>query len=296
MFSLIEILGPLTPEINLLDIGAMIEGDPRYTPIYHSGYAKLTLVEPNKDSNELLFKAFGDETDILNIFLGDGKKATIYVTYYPGCTSIFEPDPFIIDKFFSIGTGPKSNFEVIRTENAKTVRLDDISPRKNFDYIKLDIQGSELRVLQNGVDSLKSALVVELEAEFIPIYKDQPLFGDLQIFMREQGFIFHKFIDIASRCFRPMTFSDNVCEGMSQLLWTDAIFIRDFRDLTIYTNLDLIKTAYIMQDLYNSFDLVYFFLQEYDKRNLTPYALNYAKKLATFQEIPKHMLNLKEYV
>ena len=296
MFSLIEILGTSTPEINLLDIGAMIEDEPRYAPIYHSGYAKLTLVEPNRESNEKLKKAFGDETRILNIFLGNGKKATIYVTYYPGCTSIFKPDPSVIDKFFSINTGPKSNFEVIKTETAKTVRLDDISPKTNYDYIKLDIQGSELMVLQNGIDSLKNTLVVESEAEFIPIYKDQPLFGDIQIFMQEQGFIFHKFIDIASRCFKPMSFSDNVCEGMSQLLWTDAIFIRDFKDLKNYADLDLIKTAYIMQDLYSSFDLVYFFLQEYDKRNQTPYALKYAKKLATFSEIPKHMLNLKEYV
>ena len=296
MFSLTEILGSATPEISLLDIGAMIEGEPRYTPIHQNGYASLTLVEPNEESIKIINKVFGDESRILKVFLGDGKKAKLYVTYYPGCTSNLKPDPAIINKFFSINTGPKSNFEVMRTENVETTRLDDISPKIDCDYIKLDIQGSELKVLKNGINTLKNTLVVESEAEFIPIYKNQPLFGDLQIFMREQGFIFHKFIDIASRCFKPMSFSNNVCQGMSQLLWTDAIFIKDFKDFKNHSNLNLIKTAFIMHDLYSSFDLVYIFLQEHDRRKKTLYALKYAQKLATFSELPRHMLNLKEYV
>jgi FkbM family methyltransferase len=296
MFSLNEILGPETPAIDILDIGAMIEGEPRYAPIFHAGNAVITLVEPNESEAEILRQAFGDETRHLDCFLGDGQPATLNITHYPGCASIFTPDPSVIDLFASIDTGPGSNFEVIKTEPVETTRLDDVSPMVEADYIKIDVQGSELKILENGLKTLERVSIIETEVEFLAIYKDQPLFGDLQIFMREQGFVLHKFIDVASRCFHPMSFDDNNYAGMSQMLWADAIFVRDFSDLKNYSDDGLLKSAYIMHDLYSSFDFVFFLLSEYDKRQSTTHAVIYAQKLASFPKLPKFMLNLKEHI
>ena len=109
-----------------------------------------------------------------------------------------------------------------------TTRLDDISPEVEADYVKIDVQGSELQILENATKTLEQVLIIEAEVEFLPIYKDQPLFGDLQIFMRSQGFVLHKLIDVASRCFMPQYFGGNRHAGMSQMLWADAVFVRDF--------------------------------------------------------------------
>jgi len=296
MFSLSKILTDKTPTINILDIGAMLEGEPRYNPLFQAGYAKLTLVEPNHEEATRLRAMYGSDARILESILGDGSPGLLNVTHYPGCNSMFEPDPSVIDKFASINTSPGSNFELKKTETVETVQLDQVFPKIKCDYIKIDVQGSELNILNHGEKILKDVFVIESEVEFLPIYKKQPLFGDLQIFMRAQGFVLHKFIDVASRCFRPMSFSDNVCEGMSQLLWADAIFVKSFTDLKDYSNIHLLKTAYIMHDIYGSFDLAFFLLSEHDKRTQTSYSLTYAKQLATFPELPKFMLNFKEFV
>jgi FkbM family methyltransferase len=294
MFSLAKILGPQLPFINILDVGAMIEGPPRYASIYQSGNASLTLVEPDKEQADHLKNTFGDDVRLLDCYLGDGSSASVHLTHYPGCSSIYEPDSRIINQFEAIGTDPNSNFSVNETRKIKTHRLDSIFPTVIADLMKIDVQGAELKILENAPELLTKVSVIETEAEFIPIYKNQPLFGDLQVFLRQKGFSLHKFIDIGSRCFRPMRFGGKVTAGMSQMLWTDAIFIKDFTDWDLYTDENLLKTAYIMHDIYCSFDLVNRLLLEFDKRQDTLYAKAYAEGLLSEQPLSRYMLNFKE--
>ena len=108
------------------------------------------------------------------------------------------------------------------------------------DLIKIDIQGAELMALQNGTETVREALVIESEVEFVPLYEGQALFCDLQAFLREQGFVFHKFLDMAGRAFRPFL-PPNPHAPLSQLLWADAIFVRDFTELDRWTDTDLLK-------------------------------------------------------
>ena len=86
-------------------------------------------------------------------------------------------------------------------------------------------QGYELEIMRHGTATLANTLVIECETEFVPLYKDQPLFGDVQCFLRDQGFMLHKLIDVAGRPFRPFN-PPNPYQPMSQLLWADAIFVR----------------------------------------------------------------------
>jgi FkbM family methyltransferase len=56
------------------------------------------------------------------------------------------------------------------------------------DFLKLDVQGSELAVLQGGEQTLKRTGLVEVEVEFIEMYTGQPLFHDVTAFMLDRGF------------------------------------------------------------------------------------------------------------
>ena len=47
-FSLAKLLGKKTPLLDILDIGAMIEENPRWSAVFHAGNAQLILVEPMK--------------------------------------------------------------------------------------------------------------------------------------------------------------------------------------------------------------------------------------------------------
>jgi FkbM family methyltransferase len=238
-----DILGRPVPPIDILDIGAMLEeGGDHYDPLLAQGLARVTGFEPNPAEFARLVNRPGPYR-YLPVFLGDGGTAKFHLTRYPGCSSLLEPDPAVINLFETMGCEEDGNFRVVRTEQVQTSRLDDLPADIKTDYIKIDIQGAELMVLQNGPRLLAKTLVVETEAEFIPLYRGQPLFGDLQCFLRDYGFVLHKFVDFGGRPFRPLR-SRNMFAPISQAMWADAVFVRDFSRLDRYSDDDLINAIH----------------------------------------------------
>ena len=80
--------------------------------------------------------------------------------------------------------------KVVGTTHMSTVTLDSIAADQGLkpDCLKIDVQGAELDILQGGVNILQSVKVVELEVEFNYQYMNQPLFSDVDVFMRNHGF------------------------------------------------------------------------------------------------------------
>jgi hypothetical protein len=87
----------------------------------------------------------------------------------------------------------------------------------------------------------------------------------------------HKLIDIVGRAFRPFRGPD-LFKPISQMLWADAVFVRDFTALEKYSDVDLIKAATIMNDVYLSYDLALFFLMRHDERRGSNHAAAYLRK------------------
>lgn len=263
-----DIVNHPIPTIDIVDIGAMAEGQERYHALLSSGLARVTGFEPNPDEFALLCDRPGPYR-YLPAFLGHGGPAAFHLTRHPGCSSLLEPDPEVIDMFLTLGcAAPTGNFHVEKTVTVDTTRLDDFGGDLLADFIKLDVQGFELEILRNGTNVLKQTLIVETEVEFVPLYKDQPLLGDMQCFMREQGFLFHKLIDVSGRAFKPFM-SNYRFLPISQLLWADAIFVRDFTRLDAYTDDALLKAAAVLDVAYGSYDLAALLLKEFDGRRST---------------------------
>jgi FkbM family methyltransferase len=65
------------------------------------------------------------------------------------------------------------------------------------DAIKVDTQGSELGVLEGASRTLETVRAVEVEVEFNELYTGAPLFGDVDRFLRERGFLLWKLRDLA---------------------------------------------------------------------------------------------------
>ena len=263
--SFSDIIGCPVPRIRIVDIGAMSEGEDRYHALVGSGLAEVTGFEPNPEQYVQLAGRPGPYR-YLPVFLGAGGPARFNITRYPGCASLLEPDPRFIDLFETIGcASPSGNFHVQRSELVETTRLDDLGPELGMDFLKIDVQGAELDILRNATAKLGQTVVIESEVEFLPIYKDQPLFGDIQCFLREQGFVLHKLIDVAGRPLKPFR-PPNPFRPISQLLWADAIFVRDFVRLDTYADDGLLKAAAVLDVVYGSYDLVALLLAEHDRR------------------------------
>ncbi|MFM7793657.1 MAG: FkbM family methyltransferase, partial [Microcystis panniformis] len=59
----------------------------------------------------------------------------------------------------------------------------------SIDFLQVDVQGAELNIFQGAQQIIKnSTLAIQTEVEFAPIYKNQPLFADVNSHLRQQGF------------------------------------------------------------------------------------------------------------
>lgn len=108
--------------------------------------------------------------------------ADFYLTKNRACSSLFLPHIKNLSRFPVV-----SEFNVESVSRVQTQRLDDVF-HGDVDFIKLDTQGSELLILKGGTKTLKRVLGVIIEVEFFEHYMNQPLFGDVDAFMRSNHF------------------------------------------------------------------------------------------------------------
>jgi FkbM family methyltransferase len=76
-----------------------------------------------------------------------------------------------------------------RTLEVETISLDDFVVRRptKIDFIKIDVEGSELDVLKGASSILETALGVEIEVNFA-LHKRVPLFHEITAHLLERGF------------------------------------------------------------------------------------------------------------
>ena len=294
-----DILSTSLPTVEIMDIGAMQEGVDRYSPIIDQGLGRVTGFEPIPESQRELVERKGPYR-YLPYFLGNGQTAKFYVTRYLGCSSLLEPNSHVINLFSTLGTWEESGgyrdwpFHVLKTLEVETVRLDDIDDIEFPDYVKIDVQGAELMVMENAIKTFSNVLILETEVEFVSIYKNQPLFGDIQKFLVGQGFIMHKMVDIAGRALRPINMEPKRTKAISQILWADAIFIKDYTNLQTFSNDQLLKASLVLNDVYMSYDIVLRLLIEYDRRLDTNLAEKYGNALRDAENLEYLFMNMKE--
>ncbi|MDE2229103.1 MAG: FkbM family methyltransferase [Alphaproteobacteria bacterium] len=249
--------------IKVVDVGANpIDGVAPYAPLLVAGHTKVIGFEPNSAALEKLNREKGANEIYLPNAVGDGHRHTLRHCQAPGMTSLLQPNAEVLALFHGFSEWGR----VIRTEDVDTVRLDDVPETASLDYLKIDIQGAELMVFENAVERLSNALLVHTEVEFLPMYVGQPLFSDVDRFLRRHGFVFHRFHPLTSRTIKPLLVNNDIYAGLSQVFWADAIFVRDFIHLGILTNAQLLRLAIILHDCYRSYDLALHLLIELDRR------------------------------
>ena len=275
MASLTEILKTAI-EIDVVDIGANpIDGNPPYLGLLKSGLAKVVGFEPNLEALAKLEASKGDNETYLPYAVADGETHEFKFCQADGMSSLLEPNQELLQYFHGFPEWGKVEQRV----NVDTVRLDDVKEVKNLDYFKIDIQGGELCVFENGINRLSECLVIHTEVEFLPMYINQPLFSDVEMFLRGKGFVFHRFAPLTSRMVSPLLMDDDIYREFSQVFWADAVFIRDFTKLSRLPPEKLLKFSIILHDIYESYDLVLRILMAHDDQTATNYAELYLKEL-----------------
>jgi hypothetical protein len=119
--------------------------------------------------------------------------------------------------------------EPVEILSVNTLRLDEVISTKHLpacDFLSIDVQGGELDVLKGSENSLRDASGVLLEVEFSEMYKGQPLFGEVDKFLRIQGFKFIRFLGFQE--WAPRTVSING-RGRKMHVAADALYLKDWK-------------------------------------------------------------------
>lgn len=252
------------PTLRIVDIGASpIDGAPPYQPLIDLGDVELIGFEPSPEQFAALQARLRPGVTFLPHAVGDGTEGELRVCRAPGMTSLLEPDLEVLKNFHLLAECA----EVIERLPMPTRRLDDLPEVRGADYLKLDVQGSELPILRAAQQVLESVTVIQVEVNFVPFYVDQPLFAELDQELRGAGFYLHRFQPLISRVLKPLLLNGDPYAGLSQVLWTDAIYVRRFTELGAFSDDALLKTARIVHEAYRSYDLAARLLHEHDDRS-----------------------------
>jgi FkbM family methyltransferase len=255
---------PALPPLKIVDVGAMSlgEGNDAYSPLAKVVNCEVIGFEPVARECEKLVAMNIPGRTYLPYFVGDGTVRKFYECNASMTSSLFEPNTPLLDKFQQLEIYTR----VVNVSEVETRRLDDIPETIGTDFLKLDVQGGEVLVLTGAEARLKDVLVIHTEVEFVPLYKDQPLFADIDSFLRSRGFAFHKLHGTAGRTFKPLLLSDQPSASLSQTLWGDAVYVRDFMTFDTLVPEALLKIATICHENYKSYDLVTVALEAYDRK------------------------------
>jgi FkbM family methyltransferase len=262
-------------KIDVLDVGAGIGEKPPYQALFEAGRARVFGFEPNPVECDKLNQEYGAPHRFFPHFVGDGQAATFHETNWFQTGSLYEPNTPLLEKFLNLAelTTPKAMHAV------QTTRLDDVQGLDNVDFFKMDIQGGELNVFKHAAKVLSQALVIHTEVEFVELYKGQPMFADVDIYLRSKGYQFHTFHSMGSRCFKPLLVNNDINTGIRQALWADAIYVRDWMSLEALDEVKLRKYAIIAHDVLTSPDLAHVVLSALDNKTGSDFAVRYLTRL-----------------
>ena len=128
------------------------------------------------------------------------------------------------------------------------------------------VAGVGAGVLAAGEAALTRTMAVQIHVALVPLYRGQPGFAEIDIALAGSGFRFHKFAGLGGRTFKPLVAGDNPNAPLSQFLWADAVYLRDFMKLDELEPDSLLKLTIILHELYSAYDLAALALRAFDAK------------------------------
>ncbi len=221
----------------MVDVGCREGEAASWTPF--DPHVQLIGFEPDAEECERLQADYdGPATrTFVPIALGAAtREATLHVARSVQSSSLYPPLAEAIEVHPQL-----SVHEEIDRRRIAITSLDgwlDLHSSRSPDFLKLDVQGAELDVLQGAERSLADVRALQVEVEFQPLYEGQPLFADVDSYLRERGFTLWRLRGMRHLAVAGAT-PDGTGAGTSllpwdaerhpsggRLSWGDAIYVR----------------------------------------------------------------------
>ena len=267
----------------IVDIGAALTERAPYQFLVDAGRASVIGFEPNVEECERLNREYGEPHRFFPYFIGDGNPAVFHETNWGPTGSLYKPNTPLIEKFQQLA----EIATLVATHPVNTTKLDDVVQITDVDFVKIDAQGGELAALTHGSRVLADTLLIQTEVAFVEGYVGQPMFADVDTFLRGAGFQFHAFKTFGGRRFKPPTGNLDIDQSSSQWLWADALYVRDWMALDSLAVAKLQKYAVLAHDFLRAFDLAHIVLQALDKKTGGTLASRYLARLSDEMDGPR---------
>jgi FkbM family methyltransferase len=212
--------------LHLLDIGG--RGGPVNELKGLERVAKLTIVEPDHIEAKILL----DNTELYKSWLelkiieeAISKKSgqiELNITRQAGLSSIYPINQEVVHKYFSGDMWTVDKSIIVRSDTLKNI--EQRHSLTAVDVIKIDTQGSELEILKSASEKLiegVSAIMIEIEMQ--QFYINQPVFSDVDSWLREKGFIIY---DMARSKLRRSN-SLNLPFSKRELVWAHCLYFKE---------------------------------------------------------------------
>jgi len=147
---------------------------------------------------------------------------TLNVTANGGFTSVLKPDQDLAQAYCLV-----NEMAEVGTAQVPAITLAQAAERYGFGelgFVKLDTQGSELDILRSGEALITGPVqAIFIECEFRPFYQGQPLFAEIDIWLRERGFDLIALEPTSRRRRKP---GSRVAYSKPEIAWAHALYVK----------------------------------------------------------------------
>jgi len=212
----------LSRKVIFCDVGA--RGGMEKPWLAHHNSISVVGFEPDQKEYHKLKDSKNANDIVLPYALYNNESSlSLNLTSSRGCSSIYLPNYNFLDRF------PDSKrFSVEEKRAIESITLDKLYENKiieNIDFIKLDTQGSELNILKGGSKFINNSIIgLQVEVEFKPMYESQPLFSDIDKYIRDEFRL--ELFDIR-KTYWKYNEGRGIGSKKGQLIFGDALYLRD---------------------------------------------------------------------
>ena len=225
----------------IVDIGASGGIDPRWSKT--TEFYKGILFEPDPREFDVLKKNSDNNLIVINSALSDSnKEIEFHLCKKQEVSSVYPPNFNFLNKF---ADSERFNVEKIIHLNADT--LDNQLKKEGIDevdFIKIDTQGYELSILKGSSNCIENIVGLEVEVEFEPLYVGQPLFSEVDNYVKENGFI----LADLKRYYWKRKNNKNTGNRKGQIIFGDALYFKSPEQILSSSNISqekIIRTIYV---------------------------------------------------